>query len=88
MSEQFPDYDDILRRCCRCATFKGNDPDDRGAETSDGAYLCPVCKRAILDEVEWPLEFEAARQELVRLRAENEALKQIVLATVEADARR
>lgn len=88
MSEQFPDYADILRRCCRCNTFKGNDPDNVGAETSDGAYLCPVCKRAVLGETELPLEFEALRLENVRLKAENEALRQAVLNSVAVDARR
>lgn len=88
MVEKFPDYADIKRRCCRCATFKGNDPDDVGAEASDGAYLCPVCKRAVLGETELPLEFEALRLENVRLKAENEALKLVVLQAVSADARR
>lgn len=85
--EQFPDYGDIKRRCCRCATFKGNDPDNLGTETSDGAYLCPVCKRAVLGEIEYPLEFEAMRAENVRLKAENDALRECVLNAVAEHAR-
>lgn len=88
MSEKFPDYADIKRRCCRCATFKGNDPDGGGCETLDGAYLCRVCTLAVRGLTELPLEFEALRLENVRLKAENEALKQVVLNAVSADAGR
>jgi hypothetical protein len=90
LNEQFPDYADICRRCCRCATFKGNDPDDLGTETLDGAYLCPVCTRAVQGETvkDWPLEWKKAQDEITRLKAENEALKQLILSTVTEDARR
>jgi hypothetical protein len=90
LNEQFPDYADICRRCCRCNTFKGNDPDNFGTETLDGAYLCEVCKREVLGENPKVRHTHCwlADLELERLRAENEALKQMILNRVTEDARR
>jgi hypothetical protein len=97
VSEQFPDYADICRRCCRCATFKGNDPDNLGTETLDGAYLCPVCTTVVMGEEpkDWPLEWRKANLEVERLKlevqrleAENAGLREAVMNAVTEDARR
>lgn len=82
--EERLDYVDMLRRCCRCQTFKYHG--QGGTEASDGAYLCRVCTAVVLGE--WPGDtVESLRLEIARLKAENEGLKLVVLNCVTEDAR-